>query len=46
MTNASQHSLFNHPVDKEFAFSKVKGHESVKPALDIAAAGGHNLLVL
>lgn len=38
--------IFDHPLDDDVDFSEVKGQESVKRALEIAAAGGHNLLIL
>ncbi len=38
--------IFDHEMDGDVDFSEVKGQESVKRGLEIAAAGGHNVLLI
>jgi magnesium chelatase family protein len=45
-TKVDIEKIFDHPTEEDIDFSEVKGQESVKRAMEIAAAGGHNILLI
>lgn len=42
----TREEFFHHQYEFEFDFSDVKGQENIKRALEIAAAGGHNAILI
>ncbi len=42
----TRNEFFNKMMNSDLDFSDVKGQESVKRALEIAASGGHNILMI
>jgi len=42
----TREDFFNKIIEFEFDFSDVKGQENIKRALEIAAAGGHNIILI
>ena len=42
----TEDEFFSKLKETEFDFSDVKGQENIKRALEIAASGGHNLIIM
>jgi magnesium chelatase family protein len=42
----TREEFFNHQTNNKFDFSEVKGQENIKRAMEIAAAGGHNVILI
>ncbi len=42
----TREEFFNHNIESQFDFADVKGQENVKRAFEIAAAGGHNIIMI
>lgn len=42
----TREEFYNNQVNLPFDFAEVKGQESIKRALEIAAAGGHNVILI
>lgn len=41
-----QESRFENSLEKQYDFSEVQGQDSVKRAIEVASAGGHNILMV
>lgn len=46
MVMDTRKEFYNHQMEYENDFADVKGQESVKRAIEVAAAGGHNIILI